>query len=308
MAWLHDALNQLTGDVRTGAADYSYPYTYDGVGNRLSKESRVNRLLLTLPLLVVLLSGCPSREAATPVPKPSAEPQKAAVSEATPTYACARVSGEITVDGSLDEAAWQAAEVVGPFVQWQGEPAKSKTTARLLWDDANLYVAFECEDSDIQGAMKERDESLWEENEVVELFADAGHDGGCYLEFEVNPLNTVVDLVIPQAGAPGPIEAKKMWDAEGMETAVQVERPGESDGSWTVEMGIPLICFLEAPNTPPRPGDYWRINLYRVDAVSDQVEYQAWSPTNTDEPAFHVPDRFGVLRFEGEGGGEAGKS
>jgi hypothetical protein len=210
------------------------------------------------------------------------------------------------VDGETTESAWRAAEGTKPFTQWDGKAAGSTTTARLLWDDECLYVAFECEDSDIQGSMKQRDESLWEQNEVVELFADAGTDQGCYLEFEVNPLNTVVDLVIPKAAAPGPIEGKKMWDAKGMETAVKII-PATGPGSrqtWQVEMAIPLACFLDAPNTPPKPGDEWRINLYRVDAVSDQVEYQAWSPTNTETPSFHVPERFGVLRFVGEDGGE----
>jgi hypothetical protein len=202
------------------------------------------------------------------------------------------------VDGDITDPAWQKGSFTDRFTQWDGSDAHAPTVAKLLWDDRCLYVAFSCPDTDIQGTMKQRDDSLWEQNEVVELFADAGGDGGCYLEFEVNPLNTVVDLVIPQAGAPGPIEGKKMWDAKGMETGVQVDEEG-----WTCEMAILFTCFLDAPNTPPRPGDEWRTNLYRVDAVSDQVEFQAWSPTNTPEPSFHVPERFGVLTFAGEEGG-----
>jgi len=228
--------------------------------------------------------------------------------EPLPIYTCQRATSAITVDGVADEETWAVAQATDPFVQWNGETAQSATSARLLWDDEMLYVAFDSKDSDIQGSMKQHDENLWEQNEVVELFADAGADQGCYLEFEVNPLNTVVDLVIPKAGAPGPIEGKKNWDAKGMQTAVHVTRPGASDGEWTVEMAIPFNCFLDALNAPPKPGDEWRINLYRVDAVSDHVEYQAWSPTNTPEPSFHVPERFGVLRFVGEGGEGAAKS
>ena len=261
-------------------------------------------VLIPLVALAVMLSGCPSRTTVAPVPPAPSEAPETSVPAPAPTYACHRAAGPITVDGSPEEEAWQQAGwPTKPFAKWNGLPAHTETTARLLWDDQYLYVAFECEDPDIQGSMKQRDESLWEENEVVELFADAGADQGCYLEFEINPLNTVVDLVIPKAGAPGPVEGKKMWDAKGMKTAAATD-----SGGWRVEMAIPLDCFLDAPNTPPKPGDGWRINLYRVDAVSDQVEYQAWVPTNTPEPSFHVPERFGVLRFEGGGGGEADES
>jgi len=131
------------------------------------------------------------------------------------------------------------------------------------------------------------------------LFADANGDQRCYLEFEINPLNTVLDLIIPEAGGGGSLVGKKCWDAKGLQSAVFKEstaRAGEYV-RWTVEMAIPLEDFLDAPNCPPEEGDTWRINLYRVDQSGDEVEYQAWCPTNTDEPSFHVPQRFGILEF-----------
>jgi hypothetical protein len=260
------------------------------------------RPLRTAAGLVALAAclGCQPRGTRTEATAPPAVAARERPAEPLPTYVCPRASGKIKVDGETTESAWKAAQATASFSQWNGEAAGSITTARLLWDDECLYVAFECEDPDIQGSMKQRDGSLWEQNEVVELFADADGDQGCYLEFEVNPLNTVVDLVIPKAGAPGPIEGKKMWDAKGMQTAVKIipATTPASRQTWQVEMSIPFACFLDAPNTPPKPGDEWRINLYRVDAVRDQVEYQAWSPTNTETPSFHVPERFGVLLFE----------
>ena len=261
-------------------------------------------ITLVAALAAVALCGCQPRSTTTETTPPAVSAAKESPPGPLPVYQCRRTTDAITIDGEAIEPGWKGAERVTPLGLWNGGQAKQTTSAALLWDNEQLYVSFACADADIQGSMKRRDQNLWEENEVVELFADAGGDQGCYLEFEVNPLNAVLDLVIPKGGGPGPIEGKKMWDAKGMKTAVHVTRPGASDGQWTVEMAIPLNCFLDAPNTPPKPGDEWRINLYRVDAVSDQVEYQAWSPTNTDTPNFHVPERFGVLRFVGGDGGE----
>jgi hypothetical protein len=251
-------------------------------------------IALILGLAAVVLCGCQPRTAKAPVQPTPAPSSPAPPPEPLPIYHCRRTPDPITIDGRIEKAWEPEVEVARLVAPWSADPATPRNTvARLLWDDDYLYVGFQCPDPDIQGSMKQRDQNLWEEDEVVELFADAGADQGCYLEFEVNPLNTVVDLVIPKAGSPGPIEGKKMWDAKGMRTAVST-----LPGGWRVEMAIPLVCFLDAPNTPPKPGDEWRINLYRVDAVREQVEYQAWSPTNTPEPSFHVPERFGTLRFE----------
>jgi len=43
----------------------------------------------------------------------------------------------------------------------------------------------------------------------------------------------------------------------------------------------------------------WRANLYRVEGNLEPRRYLAWQATHTSEPQFHVPERFGRLRFEG---------
>lgn len=255
---------------------------------------------------LVAAAGC-ARRPTGPPPVGQLRPA-APVTEAqpVPTYLCHRSVWEIAIDGQAGEEAWEDAEATQPFSLWNGEPAANSTQARLLWDARNLYLAVECSDPEIQGTMSERDESLWEENEVVELFADANGDGRCYLEFEINPLNTVLDLIIPEAGSGGSLVGKKCWDAKGMQTAVVPVRgttPDVGDVGWSVEMAIPLEDFLDAPNCPPREGDEWRVNLYRVDQSGGEVEFQAWSPTNTEKPSFHVPERFGILRFGGTSAG-----
>ena len=56
---------------------------------------------------------------------------------------------KISIDGKLDEAAWKAATTTGPFVDvGTGNPNTSfpvNGSAKLAWDDANLYVGFEVE-------------------------------------------------------------------------------------------------------------------------------------------------------------------
>jgi hypothetical protein len=185
-------------------------------------------------------------------------------------YRCVKATGPIVIDGRLDEFDWGIAERVGQFTRilYTYPEIKYHTEASLLWDDHALYVAFSCRDQEIWATMTTQDSSLWNE-EVVEVFIDPDGDGRDYYELEVNPLNVVVDLKIftlkPEwkSDVPG-------FDTKNLKTAVKVygtvNDPADRDTGWTVEMAIPWEGFEEIPGgTKPKPGDQWRLNLYRIE-------------------------------------------
>ena len=45
------------------------------------------------------------------------------------------------------------------------------------------------------------------------------------------------------------------------------------------------------------PATIWRANFYRVEGKFEPRNYMAWQPTHTPLPNFHVPQKFGTLRF-----------
>lgn len=69
---------------------------------------------------------------------------------AVPTgYVAHRCPSSITIDGRLDEPCWQAAAPTEDFVDIVGPTGPEpwlQTTAKILWDDANLYISAELED------------------------------------------------------------------------------------------------------------------------------------------------------------------
>ncbi len=53
------------------------------------------------------------------------------------------------IDGKLDDACWSQANVVTDFTDYRIEqPAKEQTLVRVLYDDENIYIAFECVEPD----------------------------------------------------------------------------------------------------------------------------------------------------------------
>src|SRR5262249_44689310 len=171
----------------------------------------------------------------------------------------------IKVDGKLDDPAWSKTPVVGDFVNnVDGSMSQVKTEARILYDDNFLYFSFRCFDKNIWATFKRRDQHLWLE-EVVEFFVQADAHQPGYIEVEVNPLGTLLDLYMLDVRKPLHYES---WNSEKIQWAVQVIGSVDGNGGdkeWTCEIALPMEDVVTAPHLPPQPGDRWRLNLYRVE-------------------------------------------
>jgi hypothetical protein len=210
-----------------------------------------------------------------------------------PVYEVSRTTQTIKVDGKLDEAAWARAPVANLVLNNDGSPSPAKTEARVLYDDKFLYFSFRSVDDNIWATHKRRDEHLWEE-EVVEVFLQADPQQTSYIELEVNPLGAMLDIYLLDVRKPLRYES---WNSEKLKWAVQVDGTVDGKGGdreWTCEIAFPLEDAVTAPHLPPRAGDRWRMNLYRVESKPTSALI-AWSPTFKDD--FHLPSMFGELVF-----------
>jgi len=218
------------------------------------------------------------------------------------TYLCPPAPEPITVDGWLYDPGWRSARWSGSFRDmFQPQRAVQQTLVQAAWDDQALYLALRARDLDAWATLRERDAALFTE-EVLEVYVDENDDQRNYLEFEVNPLGAEIDLLIPYAGAQADWPACAKWNAPGWKTAVRVSPSltvGERviPGYWVAEMAFPWAIFSEAAHRPPRPGDTWRIQFYRIERPDrsrpEDFVGSAWSPT----PTFHAPACFGAIRF-----------
>jgi len=220
----------------------------------------------------------------------------------TKHYAVKRAAYPPVIDGIVNEAAWKACAPIEMNAAREGEKASQKTTARLMWDDRFLYISFECRDTHIWSTMTERDLPIYNE-EVVEAFINPDGDRESYLELEVNPLNTLWDGFILRKGERR--DGMLAWNSLGIKRAVFVDGTlndkSDSDGGWSVEIAVPLEDIVDGRDTPPKSGDRWRLNLYRIDlpqGAGVRGEYYAWSPISGG--SFHDPDRFGEIEFSSE--------
>ncbi len=219
---------------------------------------------------------------------------------AIPELSAPRRAAEITLDGELNEAAWQGAPVTERFVRtMDGTPGQPEVTARILWDDEALWVAFEVEDDFLKCTFDPDavDPHLWEQD-TVELMIDPDGDAQGYFELQVSPTGLVFDTRFDTVRRPAPF-GYPAWQS-GLESGVSVRgtvNDEDSDEGYTVETRIPFASFAEGsdPAEPPSPGDTWRIALYVLDARPEGQWGVGWSPPLVGD--FHVPDRFGRVTF-----------
>jgi hypothetical protein len=58
-------------------------------------------------------------------------------------------------------------------------------------------------------------------------------------------------------------------------------------------MAIPFAAFGRQPEL----GEIWSANLFRISRFYGERQFLAFSPTYTEQPSFHVPERFVNLHF-----------
>ena len=211
-----------------------------------------------------------------------------------------KLHGSIMVDGELTESVWKKAAVLKPFYQNDGSGGEREhTEVRLWYDDTSLYLAWTCQDADIQATFTQRDSKFWEE-EVVEFFVTANKLTQ-YFELQWNPLGGVFDAIInndlDEHGVSKNFRGDWNFTAKGMQSAVKlkgtVANSSDKDEFWQVEVMLP---FADLGQATPRPKDVWRANFYRFNRAKGlPVEQLSWSPTLS--PSFHQPGRFGYLEF-----------
>jgi hypothetical protein len=229
-------------------------------------------------------------------------------------YDCRLKTGSIVVNGMADEIAWQLAPEVGEFTRYQ-KPGQltitHRTTAKMLWDEDNLYLLVTAEDPDIWSTMTTNNKECLCNEETIEVFLDPDGDGFDYAEIHFNCLNTFNDIWIPQKsfkyrdGSAVDWTDLYSWSIVRMQHAVMnygtVNDPEDIDFGSVFEIAIPwkgLGKIAGSANIPPKPGDVWRINVNRYERSrtgDKELELSGWAPNNLQ--SFHVPERFGYVRF-----------
>jgi len=190
------------------------------------------------------------------------------------TYRIVRALEAPKVDGTLDDAAWAALEAAdGFFMLGRAAEAPQPTRAWLTYDDANLYIAFDCTEN--ARDLNISSEKLWG-RDAVDIALNPSGDRTRFLQVIADATGDWDQFTHTADGS------RFTWD--GIQVAA-----GKHEGGYAVEMAIPLTSM----QLRPRSGLKWAGNFARYRA-NDEMTTWAYMPG----PAINDPERFAEFIFD----------
>jgi len=200
---------------------------------------------------------------------------------AAPSAVCPVVKAAPTIDGTVDEAAWEGAFAYDQFTDNLGkEPAEPGMSFRTVTDRARLYLALEMSHPDPQSlaeAPVTRDDTTMFAHDCVEVFLAPDVNKPAYYHFAFGPTGS-------------------FWDNSGsltekdfnysVEHAVRITETG-----WSLELSVPLDELGLVGGV--KAGHSMALNVCREYRTPERrTLLHCWSPTGA---GFHRREAFGKV-------------
>jgi opacity protein-like surface antigen len=172
-----------------------------------------------------------------------------------------------TIDGNLDDEAWQQAAVFKDFIQigpGDNIAPSRQTEAMIGYDTKTLYMAFRCFDErdKVRATVAKRDEVFGEDN--IRIFLDTFNDQRRAYVLGFNPLGIQADGI--------------MTDGQGTDFNVDIVMESKgviTDFGWTLEVAVPFKSLRYEAGK----GKLWGIHFWRnIDRFNDEVD--SWMPVS----------------------------
>ncbi len=186
------------------------------------------------------------------------------------------------IDGRLDDACWQQAEVLADFTQVlprPGDKASERTEVRFCQDGESLFISVRCYECTPEAILAKdlRNDGEFSSDDVIGIALDTfGLERDGYF-LKVNAAGARADGVFGKFSFPN-ASYDLIWHAK-----VRIDEQG-----WTVEIALPFKSLsFDATR------DTWRINLERV--IRHRQETVRWRGINPGRSIFSL-EQMGELK------------
>jgi hypothetical protein len=238
----------------------------------------------------------------------SAQPDKKNANGDQSVYKVSKTVESISIDGKMDEASWKKAETrsLNYYYRWDRIPIpdKQKTVFRMLWDDENLYLFYECKDSCLTAREKNPDSEPYYDD-CAEFFLIPVPDSmNIHFAFELNLYKVAYDFVQFENfynNKPTVIKSYNPAYKVGVTYDGTLNNDTDKDKGWKMEIAIPFSAFTGTNSfLPAKTGTRWTFQAARQDRniLSDKSRTGSTIfPLSNITKNIHQSSRFGLMEF-----------
>ncbi|MBK8884003.1 MAG: hypothetical protein IPN67_16980 [Bacteroidales bacterium] len=180
-------------------------------------------------------------------------------------------------------------------LNWKDFSYKPQVDLSIAYGDNEIFLKYYIKENYFKAEKTETNQMVCEDS-CVEFFVSP-EDDGIYYNFEFNGIGT--SLLGTGTGRdnstrtnPGIIKKIRRLTSVGDKPVS--EKEGEFE--WTITLAIPLEVFFHH-KIKELKGKTFRANFYKCGDMLKVPHYVTWNPVGTENPDYHQPRYFGVLKF-----------
>jgi len=229
---------------------------------------------------------------------------KPASKTGVPQYRMGRVESPPALDSAFDGADWQASDATALTYYWDRHDRthRPRVRVRVVYDDANLYVMFTCDDQWVRSIQTE-DQSPVSTDSCVEWFVEPKLGEG-YFNFEFNAGGAILLYHIRPESDGSPKVTTEVETSWLRQVACYHSLPAVVDPeivepvTWRLAFRVPM-ALMEAYVGPIQRGQevVWRGNFQKCASRTSHPHFVTWAPIPNGY-SFHSPEDFGTLLFD----------
>jgi hypothetical protein len=217
-------------------------------------------------------------------------------------YLVAKLKKPMKIDANWNKAEWKKIETI-KIENYMGtvSPFKPRVEAKMIYDTDNVYVIFRVKDRFVKSAVTEYNGNVSGDSCVEFFFAPDTEAPLKYFNLEINAGGTPLIFYISKPWTEFvKLEAPEIKQIEIAHSLPSVVDPEITEPvTWTIEYRIPLSMLKKFSNvTNPAPGVLWKANFYKTGSRTSNPNYLTWNFVDNPNPNFHLPQFFGVLKFQ----------
>ncbi|TXE09987.1 hypothetical protein FUA26_10935 [Seonamhaeicola algicola] len=227
--------------------------------------------------------------------------------QSNPVYKVVKTNNTMVIDGKMDETDWNTTEArkLTHFYPLKSNNTYQNTTFRMLWDAENLYLFFECEDTNIVARETQRDGKPFFDD-CAELFLiPAPKPLNAHIALEVNLNKAKNDVLFINDFEKGKNIVAKWYNPEyevGVTINGTVNNNLDTDEGWAMEFKIPFNVLWGLDRAyPVKPGAQYMFLAIRQDRNDIEGENRSTTTIfpvkNINTKDVHQPSMFGLLQL-----------